>query len=290
VDQGSGLEAIAHDHHPGRHLICLRRFLSSLKKKSFSFEVGNLVNARSLKEFESVKSLYESQIPSIEEPRDKRQYVRLLAKEALGIENSSIVVINLDRWKQVSIWQRTEAWNIPTTTNCEESMNGHMNDNTPRRNLFWRPIFSIIEMILQKTQTFRLHVLRNFNGTIKRAMRRARQVLIDIMTAECRYFQSSQEQCNCAETRLQSRTFRMRIPYIHRFAVRFQAGIATKHVLSETMDLRLKKSIDHLRLMKVVMRRDRPVRYKQHVKGLKAFAQRTIKRFSHTREKEKLQQ
>jgi hypothetical protein len=72
--------------------------------------------------------------------------------------------------------------------------------------------------------------------------------------------------------------------------VRFQAGIATKTVLSETVNLRLKKSIDHLRLTKMVMRRDGPVPDEQHVKGVKEFARRTIKRFSHASEKEKLQQ
>jgi hypothetical protein len=40
----------------------------------------------------------------------------------------------------------------------------------------------------------------------------------------------------------------------------------------------------------VVTRRDGAVPDEQHVKGLKKFARRTIKRFSHTREKEKLQQ
>jgi hypothetical protein len=63
-----------------------------------------------------------------------------------------------------------------------------------------------------------------------------------------------------------------------------------KRVLSETVDLRLKKDIDHLRLTKVVMRRDGPIPDEQHVKGLNEFARRTNKRFSHTREKEKLQQ
>jgi hypothetical protein len=68
-DQRSARDAIAHDHHPARHFICLRHFLSSLKNKLFSFEVDNLVKARSGDEFESVKVLYDTQIPSIEEPQ-----------------------------------------------------------------------------------------------------------------------------------------------------------------------------------------------------------------------------
>jgi hypothetical protein len=67
-------------------------------------------------------------------------------------------------------------------------------------------------------------------------------------------------------------------------------GITEKPILAETVDLKLKKSIDTLQLTKVVVRMDGPVPDEQQVKGLKEFARRTIKRFSHTREKEKLKQ
>jgi hypothetical protein len=107
-DQGSALEAIAHEHHPGRHLLCLRRFLSGLKIKRFNFEVGNLVKARSHAAFELVKASYDIQIPSIEEPRDRIQYGRLLNKAGLAIENKSIVITNLGLWRKVSIWQKIQ--------------------------------------------------------------------------------------------------------------------------------------------------------------------------------------
>jgi hypothetical protein len=61
-------------------------------------------------------------------------------------------------------------------------------------------------------------------------------------------------------------------------------------ILAETVDLKLKKSIDTLQLTKVVVRRDGPVPDEQQVKGLKEFARSTMKQFSHTREKEKLKQ
>jgi hypothetical protein len=70
--------------------------------------------------------------------------------------------------------------------------------------------------------------------------------------------------------------------------MRFRKGITEKPILSETMDLKLKKSIDHLQLTNVVVRRNGPVPDEQHVKDLKEFTLRTVKRFSHTREKEKL--
>jgi hypothetical protein len=54
------------------------------------------------------------------------------------------------------------------------------------------------------------------------------------------------------------------------------------------VDLKLKKGIDHLQFPKMVVRRDGRVADEQYVKGLKEFALRTIKRFSHIRDREKL--
>jgi hypothetical protein len=52
--------------------------------------------------------------------------------------------------------------------------------------------------------------------------------------------------------------------------------------------LKLEKSTDHLQSTKAIVRSDGPVPDEQHVKGLKEFARKTIKRFLHTREKETL--
>jgi hypothetical protein len=70
--------------------------------------------------------------------------------------------------------------------------------------------------------------------------------------------------------------------------MRFREGITQKSVLCETVDLKLKKSVDHLQLTKVIGRRDGPVPDKQYVKALKKFARGIIKSFSHTSDKEKL--
>jgi hypothetical protein len=107
-------------------------------------------------------------------------------------------------------------------------------------------MFPIVGMIFQKTQSFPLHVLHDFNDTVKRARRCARQVPIDIVTAGCQYFRSSPEQCNSAEMRLRSKMLRMRIPCGHRFAMRCREGMTGKLVLPETLGLKLKKCIGHV--------------------------------------------
>jgi hypothetical protein len=190
-----------------------------------------------------------------------------LNKAELGIENDSIVIIHRDRSKQGSIWQRAEAWNMPATTNSVESMNGQMNEKTPKRNSFWRSMFSIVGMMFQKTQLFRQHTLQNFNDALKPARKRTRRGPIDIMTAECQYFTSSAEKCEYSDTRLQSKMFRVQIPCSHQFALRYRDGIASKPDLSEEVNRPLKKGIDHLQFAKLFMRRNAPVPDEQHVRG-----------------------
>jgi hypothetical protein len=159
-----------------------------------SFEVENLVKVRTRQEFEIVKSLYDLNLGVIEDRRERVQYEKLLAKAGLRIADGSIVIENMDRWNQVSVCHRIEAWSKPTTTYCEESANGHVNENTHRRNPFWHPMFLIAVMTHHKTQSFRTHALHNFHNTIKRSKRMARKVPKSLMRSKCEYFWTSPEQ------------------------------------------------------------------------------------------------
>jgi hypothetical protein len=52
--------------------------------------------------------------------------------------------------------------------------------------------------------------------------------------------------------------------------------------------LALNASIDHLDFTQGVMERDAIALDEQHTRGLKTFAQKTIKRFSHAKDKQKI--
>jgi hypothetical protein len=79
-DQVSALEAIAHDHHAMRHLICLRHFLASWMNKLFSFEMDDLAETRTPAEFESLTALDHSHITWIDhrerQPKMEDSWVR----------------------------------------------------------------------------------------------------------------------------------------------------------------------------------------------------------------------
>jgi hypothetical protein len=168
-DQDAAIRFIAGDHQVQRHLICLRHFVASLKTENQSFGVGNLVKARTRQEFELVKSFYDSDLARTEDGRERSSYARLLKKAGLRIAGHSIVIEDADRWDQVSMWRRIETWTMPKTTNCEESMNDHLNEDTARRNPFWRSVFFLAAMTFHKTQSFRSDALQNFKNMVKRS-------------------------------------------------------------------------------------------------------------------------
>jgi hypothetical protein len=75
--------------------------------------------------------------------------------------------------------------------------------------MFWRSMFLIVSIMSQKTQSFQVQILPSFNNTFTRARRRARQIPINPMTAECKFFCSSRQHCDYAETELHSKMFLM---------------------------------------------------------------------------------
>jgi hypothetical protein len=66
-----------------------------------------------------------------------------------------------------------------------------------------------------------------------------------------------------------------------------QQGDSEKTSLSEAAQLALNASFDHLDFTQSVMERDAIALDEQHTRGLKPFAQKTSKRFSHAKTKRK---
>jgi hypothetical protein len=87
-------------------------------------------------EFELVKSLYDSDLARIEDACARSSSASLLKKVGLGIAGHSIVIQDTDRWEQASMWRSIETWPIQTTTICDDSMNGHLSEDTPKLNPF----------------------------------------------------------------------------------------------------------------------------------------------------------
>jgi hypothetical protein len=63
---------------------------------------------------------------------------------------------------------------------------------------------------------------------------------------------------------------------------------AERQVLSDTAQLTLNASIDHLEVTRDITGRDAIAFEQQYATGLKSLEQRTIRRFSHAKDKEKI--
>jgi hypothetical protein len=232
-EQPTALQSIGSEYQVKRHLICVGHFLTCLKTKKHSFEVENLGKARTREEFEILKSLCESNLANIEDDREISQYARFLGKAGLGIVDRYIVILGQNRWDRVSIRRRIETWTMPTMTNCQEAMNGHLNEGTTRRNPFCQSMFLLSSMTFHKTQSFRIHPLQNFNNTVKQSKRRAKYFLVNVMMRECEYFHISITHCNCSEIIFQTKMFKTQIPCSHQNALSLPQGDSEKTSLSE---------------------------------------------------------
>jgi hypothetical protein len=84
--------------------------------------------------------------------------------------------------------------------------------------------------------------------------------------------------------------FRTQIPCSHQYALSFLQGDPEKPTLSETAQLTLNAHIDHLDCTESITERDAVALDEQDTTGLKTFARKTIKTFSHAKDKEKIKQ
>jgi hypothetical protein len=139
-DQGSALKAVG-GHHP-RHLFCLRHVLKSLHVKDcgrFASLMGNLISARSEKELDLLCELYTPDFIAVHRERgvEWTQLERCLQKVGLIFHDGVIAFADQDqrRWRQISMFARVGT-RMPTTSNTIESLNGRLNEKTPRFNTF----------------------------------------------------------------------------------------------------------------------------------------------------------
>jgi hypothetical protein len=146
----------------------------------------------------------------------------------------------------------------------------------------------LASITFHKTQSFRIHALQDFDNRVERQKRRAKHVAENIPRSEREYFQTSIEHCDCSETILKTKMFRIQNLCSLQYALLLRQGNAEKPILSETAPLALGASIDHLDSLQNITERDAFARDEQIARGLKTFAQQTVERFCHAKDKEKI--
>ena len=101
-------------------------------------------SCRCQKDFETLTGRFNSIFKNIKNKREKDLLNKTLSAIGIPFENNELIINNADLWSQVSMIERRK-FQMPSTTNSIESQHGHLNEATPRNNMF---IFSIYRLII----------------------------------------------------------------------------------------------------------------------------------------------
>jgi hypothetical protein len=102
--------------------------------------VADLVRARTEEEFQRLCTEYAPHLTQTlnDSGHDDKVLERLkkeFAKAVLVYETGKSVISKEEGWKSVSMYIRSRE-GLPSTTNCFESIHGHLNEDTHRNNTF----------------------------------------------------------------------------------------------------------------------------------------------------------
>jgi hypothetical protein len=222
-DQGSGLAKLARAHGMTQRF-CLRHFLATLQDHIFSVFVHFLVKARTDSEFSLLCREYPADIqkaidklPDTGLQRARKEF-RKAGLDLVYIQPGrlEIRITDLVRWRQVSsISKIREGW--PMTTNALESINGHRNEATPRRNSFWMSILRIARSFDRSIVNYSYSVRRNFNNATRRAVTQMRAIGSQEMLQQQLYYKTNAtlRTCECGFSEYFSRLFNTEVPCCH---------------------------------------------------------------------------
>lgn len=162
-DQGDELLSVCKKYHC-KHLCCQRHLSLNLLKKKYGFEAYKLISCRCQKDFQLLCNEL-NKLFIVKSDDLKQLFETTLNYVGLTFENDEISVKNTERWEEVSLMERIK-YKMPTTTNSIESVHGHLNEATPRNNLFFSSIFRIIMSINTQIKQFNEKVHHNYRKII----------------------------------------------------------------------------------------------------------------------------
>ena len=134
------------------------------KKKKYGFKTYKLISCRCQKDFELLCNEL-NKLFKVKSGNLKQIFETTLNYVGITFENDEISVKNTERWEEVSLKERVK-YKMPPTTNSIESVHGHLNEATPRNNLFSSSIFRIIMSINTQIKQFNEKVHHNYRKII----------------------------------------------------------------------------------------------------------------------------
>ena len=109
---------------------------------------------------------------------------------------------------------------MPSTTNTLEAFHGHLNEDIPRRNEFWNSLYRIIASLMKKTFRFKESIEHNYNNTKRRIKSHHDSIVrLQEMDSQMKFYSTSEANCECGETAIESAMYRCNIPCSHQFHI-----------------------------------------------------------------------
>ena len=277
-DRGASLVSIC-SKYKCKHLGCLKHFKTSLGLSPFSKQIADSVGAKCIKDFKMFVSIYSDAFSCYINTETFKELQKCLAKAGLNYdcEKKEITIANFGIWETISQIERVK-FAMPSTTNALEALHGHLNSAVPRRNTFWPAMTRLVSFIITKENKFEKSLRTNFNRECRLIRKRCLDSIS--MAKQCVYYNTTNETCECGETALTSRMFRLTIPCSHIYS-------KTK-TFPEPPNLKLKltKNIEGLKLIKEIVDKTEPPAELTQGEKLKLKAVKTIRRFSHFKNEE----
>ena len=273
-DQGPSLIKSFSGYHC-QHLCCLRHLLANLQKKKYGFEASKLVSCKCQKDFLTLTGQFNSIFQKITDSKEIEKLNKTLLKIGLKFINEEITIFNLDRWNEVSMMQR-QSFKMPSTSNSIESIHGHLNEATPRNNLFFSSVYRLIMAINTQIKQFEEKLHHNFNKIIRDIKRKGSNPHID---DECNFYNTQIDSCECGETTLYSNMYRCDVPCSHRY------HLGASFPSSPDVHLNLNKQFNEFI---PDIQEDTDVINQIETNKIKIIIYKNIKKFSHTKKKDEI--
>ena len=215
-DRGSALMSIAAEIDT-QHLSCHHHFLRSLKSSEFSFQIGQIVAAKCQRDLDTLMETYSQEFAEyVGTPKMEILNHLLLSGGLFFDEEKKKIIINDDViWEHVSQMHRAK-FKMPSTTNALESSHGHLNAKIPRRNDFYSALSRLIQFIMKKEHNYQKAYAANLHRARRKITARYTGIYKRLVEKECEYYHSSNENCECGETKLLSEMMHVDIPCSHR--------------------------------------------------------------------------
>ena len=281
-DQGSALRSVC-DEFKQSHLACLRHFKVSLKTNVFSHAICSIISCRSEFELEKLLGEYSKQFAVIEDEKEKNTLLDQLHKVGLTINANQIIISDSKTWSRVSMIERVKT-RMPSTTNALEATHGHLNESTQRRNDFWPSLHRLVKSINDRTHSFQDHLKHSFQKIKRDVKNRANYIYEREMKKEIDSFSSTKTECKCGETKLESSMYRVTIPCSHM--------VACGAEFPSLPDVKLSVSPcwSECKFEYSITERSKDSPPADKCEKLKESIVKTIKRFSHYRNKKDIRQ